>query len=381
MPRRTRKKKSQSSQWPPLRFVSSPLFQPAPVLEQEMAATNPVTAKTVPIDDLTETVWVSPQFSQLGHRMLRSSLSVCRTANSASKGSRVHSTLNKRSKFKPLRFLCEETSSGETSVCDPKHLQPIRLETILQQAGGEKCHVHEGSNAGQNSEMDIEHSNLPTKHVGINKENTDQHSAALSTPVRANRVLRSGRCDSSGSICKTKRTTHSSERINFCNVIETGAPYSKADYGNSTDSQQYQTTDDSLVNVPCPASFVATPSRVEFSADEQLLDMNEPQTDHPDRCLSSPSTADGKSSTLTHNCVNMPVPNKDDLACNNNVKSRLGIFSNTNSWLKTPPGKERDFRVVLALDTPECDYGLRLRQRQLKYGLREGKQNMLTKPP
>ena len=59
MPGRRRKKKSELSQWPPLTFVSSPLYQPAPVLEQDMAVTNPVTAKTVPIDDLNEAVWVS----------------------------------------------------------------------------------------------------------------------------------------------------------------------------------------------------------------------------------------------------------------------------------------------------------------------------------
>ena len=59
MPRRSRRKKQDLPQWQPLTFVSSPLFQAAPILEQEMAATNPVTAKTVPVDDLTETVWVS----------------------------------------------------------------------------------------------------------------------------------------------------------------------------------------------------------------------------------------------------------------------------------------------------------------------------------
>lgn len=360
MPRKTRKKKSAASQWPPLTFVRSPLFQPAPIIEQETAVANPVTAKTVPIDDLTETSWVSPQFSPKGIRMLRSSLSTLRKMNSASKNSGTHSAAaawSKRAKFKPLRFLCDEPSAGGISVIGTKHLEPIRLETLLAQSEKNNCRLPEDPMCLQ---KDI-HLNDRARSLDSDKENSDKVSAFV-TPERTDRILRSGRRVSSSSPSPPKRKTRSSEH-------EMAQPSDACVPCGETAALQQHLTQDSLESVPCPASFIATPSRTDSINHEQTPELNQPCIALNNGHLSSPLAPNAKYSSS----FSPIIPRKHA----NRLDSNLRTICHANFWLATPPRSCISSEIVLALDTPVCDYGLGLRQRQLKYDLTEEKQNAL----
>ncbi|RUS86382.1 hypothetical protein EGW08_005832 [Elysia chlorotica] len=380
MPRRSRKKKSDISQWPPLTFVSSPLYQAAPILEQEMAATNPVTAKTVPVDDLTETVWVSPQFSQRAHRRLRSSTSMCRRVNSASKASGMQpaASLNKRSKFRPLRFLSEEiTESPSPSACHPKHLEPVRLEPLLAQTGEENaCTGEDATNVG--SPHTGQHYQFSRKASEVDKENAEVHSS-LTIGRNAGgeeRVLRSGRSIGSASSCRERRNSLC-ENENVDMALLPGRLCVDTEDLNHAALAQQPVTPDSVDCVPCPTSFISTPSRAEITSNESCHDLNRSQTADPLELVVTTKTDSGNclrsvNKSGSHECVTATC---DNLTC------KVRDSSHGCSWAATPPRIARDSKLVLALDTPLCDYGLSLRQRQLKYGLRETSHEPHAQPP
>ena len=282
-------------------------------------------------------------------------------------------SLSKRSKFRPLKFVCEETL-GDASPCGSKHLRPVCLETVLAQTREESCCSRDDA-ANVAAYHTAKHCEFSPTAFGINQENANEHSVLASRrKVEEERVLRSGRSVNFGSFDYGKRKSLS-EKEGVNAAFSTRTSCIDSDNLNSTALEQQQVTTDSIDCVPCPTSFISTPSRAEVVSNEPSLDLNQSQAGDPVGLqVSSTKTTSGK-------CLSGNNSGSYDHVCCHNLTSMDRISSEVNFWIATPPRSATNSKIVLALDTPQGDYGLSLRQRQLKYGLREDYHMPLTEPP
>ena len=276
---------------------------------------------------------------------------------------------DKRSKFKPLWFLHEE----RMSVSHSKNLEPLRLERVLAQTDVGDNSLDE-STTNANGKLDL----LATE-LRINEEDTQQHSTSA-TPERVEgRVLRSRRSfTTNSSFSDTKRNDPSPQ-----SGANDAALQVKTLCHGTENMKSPALHRQSSDYVPSPPHFLATPSRIGTSATEILfVDLRRTKIASEDKLPVSPSKMNKRKcvsdihdhdngSAQHEHAVHSP-----DIDGNN----RMSLHSKLSK--ATPPRCVIDSELVLALDTPVCDYGLSMRQRQLKYNLtREERSRFLQKPP
>ncbi|GFO01291.1 hypothetical protein PoB_002779600 [Plakobranchus ocellatus] len=355
MPRGARKRKTGMSQWPPLTFVSSPVFQPAPVLEADAAAVNPVTAKTIPIDDLVETVWVSPQFPQIGQRVLRSSHATYQGSHSV-RGLTQLTLSSRKLRFKPLKFL------DGTDACDR---QP---DNLLKKAGAKRLDI-----ACSRSNPNISHDARASAILKVSQtEEILTSSEAEQYTNKENLEQREGLperlLDEHRSPNFSLRREHQVQERSYPNASHAALCCS------STCKNSNVLRDENIHLKPCLSPSSETKAKLCSISLQAKLSKSMSN-------FNSSHISERKNCSDSRLARNITVPLSQNVHCVPDALDDHDAMSSSHKNVSsvTPPRVSSSSSLVLALDTPECDYGLSLRGRQLKYGLQD--QNSFIKKP
>ncbi|CAL1542540.1 unnamed protein product [Lymnaea stagnalis] len=148
-----KRKASSSTQWPPLTFISSPDSQHPPVLTPDFAVDNPITAKSVFIEELSINAWVSPQFYQLRSQKNKSGVYAVNSKtdtqllNKSKRHVNEADLLKKQNKYKQLKFLKninEINSPSSILPCEKSIENSFRLEKCSTRTTDETHLMNEG---------------------------------------------------------------------------------------------------------------------------------------------------------------------------------------------------------------------------------------------
>ncbi|KAL4225069.1 hypothetical protein ACF0H5_015763 [Mactra antiquata] len=309
-----RKKKSTLERKPSLVFTESPINIQRNLLSPVLCARHPPTASSIPIENLQNLSWVSPQFRNVsssgGHRRLRKSTRQRRHSlathrhlhNAHQLDSGCHGNSNhpaKLKKFNSLRFVGERTCASIVEEVE------ITVET----------------------------------DTASDEENVDRNKiSVISSPNRGNR---------------------NTKNVNNISYITINNKNVSSEDTSKEDSITSESNDDQTVN---PLKLKAPVKRLfasqlgnnhKLSCDEFL---NESTT-----CTSSKVGQDRlltiQSQTVSESEEESTIPLRRS--------TRLKHLYNLLNLSDSPCRKTGPFKTVLAPDTPENEYGWSKRKRQL----------------
>ncbi|BFZ16146.1 hypothetical protein BsWGS_19185 [Bradybaena similaris] len=299
-----RKRKAVQSQLPPLLFVNSPDFQPVPVLTPDMAVDNPITARPVPVENLIDSTWVSPQFRNCRE------LSKCQNSrrnNHCVSHTLTHARLRtgeygnnedtRKLKFKPLIFFNDNNSYSKMPTVSFTDVTSIDMNNIV---------VHTP--------------NIQHRH--------ERDSENVNPMGSCNAVIDSGviKChDRSQDIQATPTRSFHRDRTDIHKLVKPNNLFSVGSL-NSKKLKQFGEPGNLLGNV-------------------QIFEELNNSEMQEENILNTPSNG--------FSCL----PSKNDSGLANQLPCLIS---------RTPPASKNN-SMVLVVDTPECDYSLTFRQRQLKY--------------